>query len=118
MKTFLLGLGIFGAIVAAIFVVYTLQQPAEITPTPKPVASPTSSTVVPEINVVNPQADACSLVFTVTASATPSGSPSHQYLRVLLLLAQFHLLRSRLAFSSTTAPKPLYCEAGTCRRIE
>ncbi len=73
-KTLLIGLGVFGTIVAAVLVVFLVRrpvvQPPTSTPTPTPLPTPTTAPVLQ----VNPAT--CSLSFTVTASVPPSSSPS------------------------------------------
>lgn len=72
-KTLLLGLGIFAAIVAGVLVVYLIRKPATSpVATPRPVATPQASAVVPEVNIVETsQTAACELRFTVTEETTP-----------------------------------------------
>jgi uncharacterized repeat protein (TIGR01451 family) len=75
MKTLLLGLGIFGAIAAAVFIFYSMRTPATPklpSPTPKPIiaSTPTPSPETPSIDVVDSTA-ACDVKFSVTEELVP-----------------------------------------------
>lgn len=74
-KQLLIGIGIFLAVILAVFVVYTVQKPSTALPTPKPAAPLESPVAAPVFEVQAGQA--CTTSFVVAcASGTPTPSPS------------------------------------------
>lgn len=71
LKTILLGLAVFAAVIAGIFVVYTVQnQGAAPVPTPVSRPSPAPTAQVPQIFEVSPD-DVCALSFSVAPELVP-----------------------------------------------
>lgn len=76
-KQLLIGLGIFLAIILAVFVVYTVKKPSTAIPTPKPTPAPLESPVSAPVLQVQPAVAACTTSFVVACgSGTPTPSPS------------------------------------------
>lgn len=65
-RTILIGLSIFAAVLLGVFIIYTVNKPAP-TPTPTPTATPEPV----EINEVTPPTDVCALTFTVQEELVP-----------------------------------------------
>lgn len=65
-RTILIGLGIFLAVVLGVLVIYTVNKPG---PTPTPTPQPTASPEVPQVMEVG--ADVCALSFTVAEELVP-----------------------------------------------